>query len=70
MTTKIGSESILVRVQAGWDDVSDVLYNQFLKAIHRDAGRVVVSTTRKAFLDTGTMVDDGGCLEAGSDTLL
>lgn len=50
----VGSESILARVQAGWDDVSDVLYNQFLKALHRGASdRVVVSMTRKAFSGTG-----------------
>ena len=32
------SDSILVRVQAGRDVISDVLENQFLKALHQDGG--------------------------------
>ncbi len=41
----VGSECKLVRVQAGWDVVFDVLENQFLKALHQNEGechRVVV----------------------------
>lgn len=32
----VGSKSKLVRVQAGWDVVLDVLENQFLKALHQN----------------------------------
>ena len=53
----VGSESTLVRVQAGWDDVSNVLKNQFFIVFHRgESQRLVVSTTWQAFLGTGTMV--------------
>ncbi len=41
----VGSEYKLVRVQASWDVVFDVLKNQFLKALHQNGGechRVVV----------------------------
>ena len=41
----VGSESILVRVQAGRDGTLDMMENQFLKAPHQDVGeshRVVV----------------------------
>ncbi len=34
----VGSEYKLVRVQAGWDVVFDVLENQFLKALHQNGG--------------------------------
>ncbi len=34
----LGSECKLVRVQADWDVVFDVLKNQFLKALHQNGG--------------------------------
>ncbi len=34
----VGSECKLMRVQAGWDFVFDVLENQFLKALHQNVG--------------------------------
>ena len=49
----VGSESILVRVQAVRDVVSDVLESQFLEALHQDGGescRMVVFKTRHSRL--------------------
>ncbi len=34
----VGSECTLVRVQAGWDVVIDVVKNQFLKTLNQNGG--------------------------------
>lgn len=52
----VGSESILMRIQAGRDVVSDVLENQFLEALrYREVGRQLVRYRK-----------DGCCLEGDS----
>ncbi len=66
-----GSECKLVRVQTGRDVVLNVLENQFLKALHQDGGechRAVVILIRHCRLFRHR--DDGGCLEAGGNTLM
>ena len=57
-----GSESILVRVQAGRDVVSDVLEDKFLKQLHQNGGKCHRAVIMKIRLDstyfrgTGMMV--------------
>ncbi len=67
------SECKLLRVQAGWDVVFDVLENQFLKALHQNGGechRVVVDSWLIWHCRLFMYRNDGGCLEVGGNTLL
>ena len=59
----VGSESRLVRVQAGRDVVFDVRENQFLNTLHKNGGkshRAVVIKTRQSRLLRYR--DNDGCL--------
>lgn len=58
-----------MRVLAGRDAIIDVLKNKFVKAIHQDGVEchsvvVICSTHLRLYRD------DGGCLEAGENSLL
>ena len=67
----VGSESRLVRIQAGRHVVIDVVENQLLKALHQDgvgSHRVVVIKTRHSRLFRYRNYD--GCCETGVNSLL
>ena len=60
-----GSESILVRVQTGRDDVSDVLENQFLKLLYQDGPEsYTAGVIKPRHSSPFRNRDNDGCLEA------
>ena len=63
--------SILARVQAGRDVISDVLENYILKALHQDGGEshraVDIKTIHSRLF---RYMDNIGCLGAGGDSVL